>query len=898
MEINLLGSLIVRVHGYEVAITSQLAKGLLAVLVLAPNHTMRHCEIEKRLWPGKWARPDSVRDARRMLHKQLPAVQARNDSHRQCMISLDGWSVDYLRFTRGVTAAKYLDGEDRVDKLHEALSEWRSEPLVDADLEKFDLQREREVLNDLRRNAYFDLLDAIAGCGKPADLRAEAHHAFALWPHDLPMLTLVTDFLADSESGAQAGVFLAGHIREHGDPDGLLTELRNQFGPSPAAGPLLAKVPRQLPGHHRPLVGRSAEFQALTESLADADPGTAGIVLVSGMAGAGKTGLACRWGTEFEHRFPGGTLYADLNGFAALGPEQPEQILARMLADLDVEPPTTTLDGLMTAFRSATAGRSVLVVLDNARDSAQVRPLLPGTGCPVIVTSRIRLDSLITREGARPLTVNPLSHVEAVEILARAVGEARLRQTGHLVDDIAGLVGGLPLALAVVAARIAARPAEAVRSVRDALREKKSKLDVLAVEHDTDLDVRVALSYSRDGLSDAAARLWALLALHPGPTISRAAAVDLAEHDCSDTLDELVNEHLLDETASGRYSMHDLVRAYGVELAERESLADTEAVAISVLDFLLRHVWACDQVLVPGRELPIPASVSEVAAPQSVGDAMKWLDDEYRTVTAALRQAAEAGADRHCWLLAMALVTYQWRRSKFADAVRYLRVAASAAERVAGLEDRAMVHRMLAGSHWNMKNVTLAKGSQRHALWLSHQAQDHRGIAYGHVGLAALHLEQDEHTQAGTEYREAIALFRQLGDELGEADALSGLVHVVLTEGDHERAIEICSDARDRYAQAGDLNGQAVVLVALGEVHEDRGDLTRAAAAYDLAISHYRSMTRQSHEARTLVKLAGVLRLDGREADRTQALRRARTLFRDLDDDAGLVRVEKLLADA
>ncbi|GAB3487576.1 AfsR/SARP family transcriptional regulator [Amycolatopsis cihanbeyliensis] len=897
MEIHLLGPLVVRVGGREVDITSQRAKGLLAILIVAPNHKMHHSEIVTRLWPGERVDGARVRDARRDLDDRLPQVKPRNDN-RQCIITLDGWAVDYLRFTSGVTDAKRLAGRERVEKLQTVLAEWRAEPLVDADFEKFDLSRERAILDDRRRSATVDLLEAMFECGELRGFRMAAYDALRRWPHDVQLLTLTSDVLAETESGAWVSSFLAGHIREHGDPYGRLMGIQSRFGPAVASVTPGVAVPRQLPGRHRQLVGRRRERQVMTELLADAGPGATRIVMVSGMAGVGKTSLACSWAEEFEDRFPGGTLYADLNGLGPLRPEEPEQILTRMLKDLDVEPAMATLDGLIAAFRSATAGRSVLVVLDNARDSAQARPLLPGTGCPVVVTSRVRLESLVNREGAHPLTVRPLDRPEAAAMLAGSLGEARMRQAGHLADEIAGLVGGLPLALAVIAARVAVRPAEAVRAIRDALRETKTRLNTLSHPQDTDLDVRVALSYSKDGLSEAAVNLWALLALHPGPTISLAAVVDLAGYDCGSEVAELVAAHLLEEPVYERYAMHDLVRDYGIELAGQLPPGRAEEVTATAFEFLLQHVWACDLALVPGRDLPIPVPISEVSeAPRTVQDAMTWLDDEYPTVTAALRKAAEVGAHRYTWLLAMALLTYQWRRSKFADADRYLRAAADAAERVASLPDQAMVYRMLAGSRWNMKKYTLAEAAQRRAVAFSERAGDLRGVAYGHVGLAALHLNQHEYTQAGAEYGEARALFEQLGDDLGEADALSGLAQVALAEGDHDRAVRSCLEARDRYELSDDLNGQAAILVVLGEVHKDRGDLSRAAATYDLAISHYRSLTRHSHEARTLIQLARALQLDGRTTESRQALRSAHALYRDLGDETGLAQVEELLGD-
>ncbi|MEU7786643.1 tetratricopeptide repeat protein [Amycolatopsis sp. NPDC049159] len=899
MEIRLLGPLVVCVDGRDVVISSPIAKGLLTVLVLAPNRTMRHTEIVTRLWPHDRAPLDRVREARRALGERLPAVKPRN-KNQQCMIDLSDWSVDFIRFTSGLTEAKRLEGQDRVERLRKTLAEWRSEPLMEADLEKFDLSREREYLDDLHRAASCELLQAMSDCGDMKGFRNTVHDIVRRWPHDVPLLSLATDVLADAESGARAGTFLDGHIREHGDPQGRLAELRPRFGPPPPTAAPLAAVPHQLPGCDPVLVGRQAELDALSEALVSTDDGDTRIAVVSGMAGVGKTSLVRTWAKGVEDAaFPGGTLYADLNGFGALSPENPEQILARFLKDLDVEAPTSTLDGLITTFRTATAGRAVLVVLDNARDSAQARPLLPGAGCSVVVTSRLRLESLIAREGARPLVLRPLARPEAVAMLSGSLGADRMRHAGHLVGEIAELVGGLPLALAVVAARLARHPADAVRSIRDALRETKTRLDALSLGREPDLDVRVALSYSHDGLTSAAAELWAVLALHPGPTISLDAAADLVGRTCTAEIAELVAAHLLDEPVYERYAMHDLVRDYGLELAGLLEPGRIEEVASAAFEYLLHHAWACDRALVPDRELPIPTPAKgEVAVPPSAQDAMSWLDAEYSTITAALRAAVESGADQYTWLLAMTLVTYQWRRSKFADADRYLREAAEAAGRVAGPADEAMVYRMLGGSRWNMKQYTLAEGAQRHAVRLSEQAGDERGLAYGHLGLATIYLARDEHPSAHAEFEKAHMLFRRLADETGEADALSGLARVALAEGEHDRAAQACSEARQRFAQVGDVNAEAAVLVVLGDVHADRGDLPRAAATYDVAISAYRSLTRRSHEARTLVRLAEVLRLDGRQDEEEQALRRARALYDELGDTAAFEQIDNVLTKA
>jgi DNA-binding SARP family transcriptional activator len=211
MEIHLLGPLMVRVQGHEVDISSPLAKGLLALLVVAPNHKLRHTEIVSRLWPRDRVHIARVREVRRALNQRLPDVKPRNNNLR-CMIDLSGWSVDFVRFTRGFTEAKRLEGHDRAQSLRTALGEWRSDPLVDPDLEKFDLSRERDYLNDLRRAATFDLLEATSECDDLRGFWNATHDAVRRWPHDVPILTLVSGVIAEAESGVRAASFLARHF--------------------------------------------------------------------------------------------------------------------------------------------------------------------------------------------------------------------------------------------------------------------------------------------------------------------------------------------------------------------------------------------------------------------------------------------------------------------------------------------------------------------------------------------------------------------------------------------------------------------------------------------------------------------------------------------------------------
>ncbi|MEV7551934.1 NB-ARC domain-containing protein [Amycolatopsis sp. NPDC089917] len=777
--------------------------------------------------------------------------------------------VDYLRFVQAITEAKQVAGRDRLDRLRAALREWRGDPLLDTCWTDFDLSRERAVLQKSRRSAMFDYLTSMLDCRDFTDFPGVAREALELWPEDKGIKELV------AQAPVDAGI--------RGWPEGASVAVAG------VDRSLDSPVPRQLPGHQPSLVGRAVEHQFLCRTLLGTG---SGVALIVGMAGVGKTLLACAWAREFSRNFPGGVLYADLHGYSRIPPERPTQILTRMLADLGVVVETTTLDGLISRFRTVTADRRVLVVLDDARDAAQADPLLPGLGSAAIVTSRNRLDGLTVRADAYPIKLEPLDSPTAGTLFNAALAQPAKPELAPVVAEISELVGRLPLALTIVGAR-ARRQVSAVSDTLAELRQARNRLDVLELDRELDLDVRVALSYSCRGLSVGAAELLALLPCHPGPTISKTAVSALLGRESVTEVDELVAAHLLEQPAADRYAMHDLVRDYAVETAE---MLPDELLSKSrerTFEFLLHYTWACDRVLVPGRDVPIVLPEGLVQ-PVDEEDAMRRLDLEYETATAVLRLAEALGADRYVWLLEMALLTYQWRRSRFADAEAYLIPAAAAAERVASLRDQAMVYRMLAGSRWNLRNYSGSKETQRRAIELSEKAGDARGVAYGHVGLAALHLEQDENIAAGIEYEKAVSIFSVIGDLQGEAEAIRGGGEAALAMGDLETAERASEESIRRYEQSGDRNGRAGAMALLGKVHQVRTELAKAAAAYDLSVSLYRSISRDSHEARTLLMLAEVLRTDGRAVEGSQALDRARILYQKLGDEPGMANVDRM----
>ncbi|MEU1275495.1 BTAD domain-containing putative transcriptional regulator [Streptomyces sp. NPDC005799] len=350
---------------------------------------------------------------------------------------------------------------------------------------------------------------------------------------------------------------------------------------TPPAAPFVR--PAQLPADLAAFAGRRSELAHVAQ-LSAKDAAGARIAVISGMGGIGKTTLAVRWAHRAAHRFSDGQLYINLRGFDPGGvPADPAQVLRGFLEALGVPPQRIPAGADVQAglYRSLLARRRVLILLDNALDAEQVRPLLPGSpGCLVIVTSRDRLLGLVTAEAARPLALDRLSTAEARETLTRRLGADRVLTDPEAVDEIVTRCGGLPLALAVVATRAATHPHFPLAAVAHELRATRGSLDAFT-DADPAGDVRAVLSWSYRALSPGAARLLRLLSLHPGPDLSLPAAAAVTGDEQAavrSLLAELTRAHLLTEHLPGRYACHDLLRTYAAErVAKDESAGEREA---------------------------------------------------------------------------------------------------------------------------------------------------------------------------------------------------------------------------------------------------------------------------------------------------------------------------------
>ncbi|WP_433610687.1 AfsR/SARP family transcriptional regulator [Dactylosporangium sp. CA-139114] len=885
MRVQLLGP--IRVSDGDTAVPlSPQQRVLLAALILSPQQPVEHGYLQIRLWPsGTAGKVNTYQQCITSLRRRMPHNLPKGNQPGYVGVAFDRDDVDYYRFRDAITEAHGQTGTEQVATLRRALAEWQGEALADVD--SGYLPAERSRLAAERVKAGVDLLRILQKTD-PSAFRRELQNLRRSRPDDITLFEIeLRQRINEGDSNLEE--FLNRRVERYGPIPARLRKLCDKSRTRPTPPVRERMIPRQLPAYRSTLFGRDAQLAELDQVLLDDDPNAVRRIVITGMPGVGKSQLASYWADHAKASFPDGTFYANLLGYTAPGkPERSEQILARLLNDLGMTPPMPTLDGMISAFRTAMADRRALIVLDNARDARHVGPLLPGNSAgAVIVTSRDRLQELWAH-GYQEVWLRHLEPSDARRMISAQIGTARTRGADQELDEIAALCGGLPLALAIVAARVQLMRWETITETAAALRDERTRLDVL--EHGNgDLNARAALSASFKVLPRASTRLLGILALHPGPTIGWNAIIALhpSRNSARIARDGLLAANLLEEPAPDRYSLHDLVRIHAAETVQLPGSARAR-VANRILDYLLCHAYACDRALAPERTLPFEEKFgTEIGAHATVDQAMRWLDDEYQTITAAIRQTHDNGLNRYAWSLALILTTYQWRTGRYADAEQYLRLAAAAA-RTADGSTRAMIHLALGGSLRGLGRREQAKTEAALAVQLADEADDRLGVARGRQRLGLLYREAGEPQAATEQYELARNEFRRIGETGGEAHALAGLADVRLDVGDLTAALEFGEAARSRFQSTSDSNGYASAIAGLGRIHMARNDVPRAIACLADAVDRYRSLRYVSRLAQTLVALADAQIRALEFEDAREALQQARALFEELDDTIGL----------
>ncbi|MFF4284209.1 BTAD domain-containing putative transcriptional regulator [Streptomyces sp. NPDC001633] len=940
VEFCLLHTISARVDGREVDLGHLRQRQVLAALLVDANRPVSVERLIDRLWgerPPQRAATTLYSYVSRLRRAIEPLGASISRHPHGYLCEVDPQAVDLHRFRDLVARARSAGDDDHAARLlTEALRLRHGEASAEPDTPWFNALR--DTLEGERLAAELDLNDVLLRQGResalpgPLRLLAQAHplderiaaqlmlalHRQGRTPQALEVYRGITRLL-DAELGLAPGPslrqlhqhILAGapllgvdslggplddmppgsHSGSHSRSDsdsgpgsGCGSDVES--GPSSAAAAASARlpVPRQLPPPPPVFTGRGramAELDRLLEPPS-AHGGTVPIAGIGGSGGIGKTCLALHWAHQRLDQFPEGQLYLNLRGFEPSGTPTTVASALRDLLDSLGAPEGSVPTGLNARaglYRSLVQGRRILVILDNARDAEQVRPLLPGSPtCVVIVTSRHHLAGLVTTHGARLLTLGPLSTADAATLLTRRLGRDRVRKEPAAASGLLQLCGGLPLAISIIAARAAVHPTFPLRGLIRDLHGAGGALDTLDAG-DASADLRAVFASSYGALSEPARRIFPLLGLPAGPDIGLAAAAALAgaePRQVSRALTELVRSHLVTAHRPDRYTMHDLLRAYASELAAADPAS--RSAFERLVDHYLHTAHAADRLLSPHGDPialtpPLPG-----AAPVQPADhqaALAWFTAERAVLTSLVAQTHHAGLHVKTWQLAAVLPTFLARRGLWDELTATQYAGLEAATALADRSYQARIHRELGNSCCETGRFDDAHAHLVQALDLYRELGDTVGQAHTHLNLGWLWerrgdqqkgLEHDllaldrfeaaghetgraralnaagwDHAQLGkfeeaADFcREALALQRHLGDRRGEANTWDSLGYALQHLGDHRQAADCFLRSLHLNEELGHRYNQAETLEHLGDTHEAGGDTAAARAAWQRA---------------------------------------------------------------
>ncbi|OJF11095.1 AfsR/SARP family transcriptional regulator [Couchioplanes caeruleus] len=955
MQFNLLGPFEVVGDGGVRQLPATKAQAVLAVLASRSGAAITVDELVDTLWtaPPRSA-PQNVRQYVHQLRRVVGPQRILRRSSGYLLVVHPG-ERDCDRFAtlaeQGRSALAAGDTAAGSGLLRQALTLWRGPAFAGLD-DVEPLRREGVRWQERRRAAVRARIDADLALGRHGEVVAELSELVAEDPlHEGWRAQLMLALYRCGRQGEALQVYrdtreiLAAELGlEPGKElrrleQAVLTADPALDSPRPAAtvagapvpvAPAPSGLPAQLPSDVAGFTGRHELLHHLDDLAAPGRTGTGtgvSVVVVAGTAGVGKTALAVHWAHMRRDRFPDGQLFVNLRGYAPGPPVRPLEVLARFLRALGMpgaQVPDDT-DEAAAAYRSLLSGKRFLVVLDDARTSEQVRPLLPAEpGCMVLVTSRHRLNGLVARDGARRLAVRMLGPAETRALLTYLLGARRVQAEADAAAELGRLCGHLPLAVRIAAANLADSPDRSIGYLVRELRDG-DRLSALGVIGDDQTAVRAAFDVSYLELDGSARRLFRLLCLVPGSDVTAPTAARLAgvsEGTAARLLDVLATAHLVEQRRPGRYGLHDLLRVYAAECVRREE-TETERTAATEQLYAqyLRNADAAARRLYPQRlRIPMPVREDVLSFADDTA-ALEWLDSERTNLVAAVEHAATHGPRPYSWLLADALRGYFWLRMYPTEwlTVAHAGLAAAAAED--SLLGQAAAQLSLGTAHYRWGRQRAALEPYMQALELSRRAGWHDGqaAALGNLGLVheeagRLRLAADRYAEAlalademgvppgrraillgnlgalqhqmgrlerAAEYhRQALVLYRAADAPTGEADALTDLGHVCHALGRTDESLRHLDEALRLNRQTGDRESEPRTLCRIAEVHHDAGRHLLARDLAEQALTLARSTANHRYEADALTTLGTAhLGLGGLQAARDHhegALLRAR----------------------
>jgi DNA-binding SARP family transcriptional activator len=937
LEFRLLGRVSVLVRGEELNL-GKAGTGkvlcVLAVLLRSPGTVVSNETLAERVW-GDEQRGADVR------YKYSSWLRAALEPHGVRIIQRDGGyligvepeSIDLHRFRRCIREAREHAKDGRFaeagQSFEDGLALWRGDALAGvpgAWAADFRAQLGREWIDAVLDHMQLELSQGATDrviqtltellSEHPTDERATAllmaaHHrngatgtALALYGStrgriraslgvepSLGLRRLKEQLEADIAPGA--GNRPPPGFEVNAPDEGIFAPLES--GARPDVDSSWTTPPRQLPSSNRFFAGRHPELERLSRILEENQPpGAPALCVVTGTAGIGKTALAVHWAHQVARRFPDGQLFINLNGFSSHGgPLDPQEVIANFLDVLAVPRNRIPRDlqARSALYRSLLADRTMLIILDNARDAEQVRPLLPGSSsCLVVVTSRSRLASLAGREGALLITLDPLATPDATELLQQRCPPAPDATTVAAIEKLVTYCAGLPLALSLVAARLAVSPGGQPSGVLAQLERARSWLD-LAADDEPAADLRAVFSWSYQHLDAEAARLFRVVGLHTSPEISFTSLVAMAgqgEAAVTSAISRLLAANLLEEKSPGRYRSHDLLRAYAIELANSEDGTDERRVWLRrVFDHYLQSAYRASGLVDPLRDqISIPVPEQAVTGDQLATrqEAMLWFAAEHSSLVAATARSAEEGFEGHSWRLAGSFSVYLGIRGHWESRIMVQLVALKAAQRIEDREGEAHARRQIGLGNDRLGHYQEAQRYLTDALELFTSMSNVIGRARTCNDLAAVHDRLGHPEKALEMDLEALRLFRTARHLAGEATTLNSVGWDYAQLGNDSEAIAYCTDALAIMAELDDRSGEAATWDSIGFAQRHLGQPADAVASFERALNLALVLGERPLEAEVMFHLAQAQIDAGQLSDALDNLRKSLVIMNELHD--------------
>jgi len=577
-------------------------------------------------------------------------------------------------------------------------------------------------------------------------------------------------------------------------------------------------IPRQLPRTSPTFTDRRTELDELDRAVSGVTEQSA-LTVISGPGGVGKTTLAVRWLNRERSRFPDGNLYVDLGGHSVQGPLQTSEALGRFLRALGVpaENVPHSVDEQTGLYRSMTADKALSVLLDNAASAHQIAPLLPTSPTSVtVVTTRNRLGQLVS-EGAHFLSLPPLDDMAAAELLRAGAGPQRMNGEPGAAQRLIELCAGLPIALTVVSAQLAARPRITLASVVRALEDEQRRIKVLATA--PDLSVEAVFDHSYRELTGQTARLYRLLGGHPGTEFTRgvaAAAADCDERAVSHSLAELVEASLVEEISAERFRFHDLLQLHAKHHALQEDGEQGLHLATRrMLEWYLSNAQAADMTVRPDRRQLPYLFVTEFASNfRDRGEALDWLEANRAALIATIRAAIAEKLPELAWQMADAMWSLFLYRTYLTDRFEVNHLGIEAAVSWGNKFAEARMVYQLGLAHNDTGNHEAALLHMRRALELREAIHDVRGVVNTREAIGFAYLASGRPEDAVEQFRKALAANRAIGTRRRMALSALNLGRALLALGRTTEAIRIFEDAQESFDRTG--NADAYNSIRLG----------------------------------------------------------------------------------